>query len=346
MLVDGDKTIINEDSFRICTNNHVTKVFDGDFYTGYQSYKFNKEVSSLKFDYSLMKNITLNYSVYNKIKDSNYVVLSSGISEIWEKLCHVFGIKNHIADSLISADTKFFITKLLKSDGYKVKSFGDSMVDLYMLRNSDEGYLFLGNKMSHSLVNVNTSGLNLMYNKEHVILLNSNESFVKERVDICKSDSGISGNILAKAHYELGEYAGEYMKKILPNKDTGILILERGGRFFGDGFYINYGGTLYPYNPKKDELPKFKENNIIILDSVINSGKSLIELIESIKSFKSSINIFIVANVIQEKSLALFKDYKLVAIRSSSNSFVGATQVKQIAGKGPDTADRLFNLIK
>ena len=54
---------------------------------------------------------------------------------------------------------------------------------------------------------------------------------------------------------------------------------------------------------------------------------------------------FIVANVIQEKAVELLKDYKVFAVRTSANSFVGSRQTEQKNGKGPDTADRLFNYI-
>ena len=38
-MVDGDKTIIIQDSYRFCCNGK-TKILDGDFYTGYQSFLF------------------------------------------------------------------------------------------------------------------------------------------------------------------------------------------------------------------------------------------------------------------------------------------------------------------
>ena len=50
-------------------------------------------------------------------------------------------------------------------------------------------------------------------------------------------------------------------------------------------------------------------------------------------------------NVIQQQVLSKFNDYRLFAIRASSNSFVGKNQAVQTGKTGPDTADRLFNLI-
>lgn len=66
-IVDGDKTAIVEDSFRIC-GNHKTKIFNGDFYTGYQSYCFAKETESLQYDFSKLSSITLNNDVWNRVK--------------------------------------------------------------------------------------------------------------------------------------------------------------------------------------------------------------------------------------------------------------------------------------
>ena len=50
--------------------------------------------------------------------------------------------------------------------------------------------------------------------------------------------------------------------------------------------------------------------------------------------------------VIQNEAVELFKDYLVFATRLSRNSFVGVNQSKQTGKIGPDTADRLFNLIE
>lgn len=50
-MVDGDKTIIIQDSYRFCCNGK-TKIFDGDFYTGYQSFLFEKELQTASIDKS------------------------------------------------------------------------------------------------------------------------------------------------------------------------------------------------------------------------------------------------------------------------------------------------------
>lgn len=85
---------------------------------------------------------------------------------------------------------------------------------------------------------------------------------------------------------------------------------------------------------------------VVIVDSVINTGKSIMRIIDELKNHNPGIDVIIAANVIQNEAAELFKDYLVFATRLSKNSFVGVNQSKQTGKTGPDTADRLFNLIK
>ena len=67
---------------------------------------------------------------------------------------------------------------------------------------------------------------------------------------------------------------------------------------------------------------------------------------DPLKNHNPGIDVIIAANVIQNEAVELFKDYLVFATRLSKNSFVGVNQSKQTGKTGPDTADRLFNLIK
>ncbi len=345
-IVDGDKTLIMQDSFRVCSNGYKTKVFDGDFYTGYQSMQFAEETKKVNYDFTQIDSITLNPQVYKKIKEKNYFVLSSGISVLWEMLSKKHNLTNIIADPFISADTKYFVVKQLKATGYNVIAYGDSKNDLYMLQAADEGYLCIAERISRSLHNANTQGLKLLYNKQHVIFTDYYSDDVENDIAICKSNSGINGNRLAQAHLNLGKKIGQKLVEIIPHHNTAVLVLERGGRFFGDGLYLAFGGKLYPVNPSKEQLPNILESIVVIVDSVINTGKSLLKIISQLQEANPNIEIVIAANVIQEKALHLFDNYKLFAIRTSANSFKGQNQATQIGNTGPDTAERLFNLIK
>lgn len=343
-ICDGDKTIIKQDSFRVCTDSYVTHAFDGNFYTGYQSMLFSVETENLNFDTDKLSEIQLNKEVYNRIADQNYVVLSSGSTKLWDILSIQLGMKHVIANTYISADTKYFAVKLLQEKGYSVIAYGDSKNDYYMLRQADKGYLYIGSYLSRSLMNTDLSGINLIYDNTPYILADFDDT-ITDDIAVCKSNSGINGSRLAGAHIRLGKMLGKAMYKIVPNVNCAVIVLERGGRFFGDGVYSGFGGKFFSYDPKKDFLPDIHYGVAIIVDSVINTGKSVIDTIEKLKQIDPNVEVFIAANVINEKALELFKDYKVFAVRTSSNSYIGSRQAEQKNGKGPDTADRLFNYL-
>ena len=344
-ICDGDKTVIRQDSFRLCSDNYMTHAFDGNFYTGFQSMRFDNEIRVLCPDFEKLCFIEPNDRIYNDILTKNYFIVSSGIGVLWKRLSEVLGLKNVIANTLISADTKFFIVKLLQEDGYTVTAYGDSKSDLYMLRQADEAYLYIGERISRSLVGSDTSGIKLIYDKAPYIL-EKERSDITEYISVCRSDSGINGARLANAHFRLGQILGQKIKEFLPDDDTAILVLERGGRFFGDGLYTTFGGTFYRYNSTETELPNIYQDNVIITDSVVNTGRSVLSTVDKLKQSAPDIEIFVAANVVQRKALELLRDYKIFTVRTSDNYFVGSRQTEQRNGKGPDTADRLFNYIK
>lgn len=69
-------------------------------------------------------------------------------------------------------------------------------------------------------------------------------------------------------------------------------------------------------------------------------------IVDEVKTHNPGIDVIIAANVIQNEAVKLFKDYLVFTIRVSENSFVGVNQSQQTGRTGPDTADRLFNLIE
>ena len=322
-----------------------TKIFDGDFYTGYQSFLFEKELQTASIDKSKIAEITINNEVYDIVASNNYVVLSSGIKDLWSDIANAKNLGTIFASPYISADVKYYVVKQLQEHGYTIFAYGDSKIDLYMLREVDKGFLYIGKRISRSLKNESLSGLVPIYDHSLVILADEDEE-VQADIAICKSNSGISGSRLAAAHVRLGEKIGRHIATVFPEKNTSILVLERGGRFFGDGVYMGAGGIFYSMNPKQDDAPVINTERVVIVDSVINTGKSIMRIIDELKNHNPGIDVIIAANVIQNEAVELFKDYLVFATRLSKNSFVGVNQSKQTGKTGPDTADRLFNLIK
>lgn len=347
-LLDGDKTITKSDTSRTLLN-FSTDIFDNNFYTGYQFWiqdniidkNFDKEKIRIDAD-SLEINTTLVKSVKNP------VIISSGLSEIWNDILgKKLGIKTY-AGKNISAETKYFLTKFLKQKGYEVISYGDSKNDLYMLKESDRGILVINKYLSRSLKEGEVQDLEILNYRHHFL---NEETYddeeykkIKEYIAITKSDSGINGNKLAKAHFELGGKLVKYFSKLKPNETT-IVSFERSGHFLADGIFMNFDARFITYNSKFQDFPKIQTKNVILVDGVINNGNTILKAIEKIQQQNFSVNIFIATNVINKDALIKLHSFNLVAVRSSSNKFTGSNIKKQIGNIGPDTSDRLFNCI-
>lgn len=161
------------------------------------------------------------------------------------------------------------------------------------------------------------------------------DNAIKELIAITKSDSGVSGPELAKAHMELGGLLGNCFVGLDPD-DTTIVAILRGGLFFAEGLYFKLGCKFQVYNPKRENFIKPNTKNVILVDCVINTGKTIKDIFEP--------DMLVACCVINEKAVPLF-DKQLYTIRVSKNSYVGSFVSQQIGTKGPDTTMRLFNLI-
>ena len=163
--------------------------------------------------------------------------------------------------------------------------------------------------------------------------LNKTEE-VNRLIAITKSDSGISGPELAKAHIELGKLLGKCMD-IDPDNTTVVAIL-RGGIFLAQGIYFETGCKFETFDLKHQEFIRPKTRNIILVDSVVNTGATIKQFITP--------DMKLACCVINEKAVPLF-DNQLYTVRVSKNSFVGADVKRQHGKVGPDTTMRLFNQI-
>lgn len=156
-------------------------------------------------------------------------------------------------------------------------------------------------------------------------------------LDITKSDSGVSGPVLAKAHIRLGEMLGEQIGRDYPSKETTVVALLRGGIFFAQGIYFSLGCRFQTYDPKLQPFEKPTTKHCILVDSVIHSGRTLMPILEP--------SMDVACCVIHEGAVASMEDLgrQLYALRCSSNAFVGSPVKTQSGQKGPDTTLRLFH---
>lgn len=83
-----------------------------------------------------------------------------------------------------------------------------------------------------------------------------------------------------------------------------------------------------------------RQHTVVLVDSVINTGKTTLEFLDRIRALHATIRIVIVVGVVQEKfaadkKLEGYANVRLVALRMSENQYKGVGMT--------DTGHRLFN---
>ena len=156
---------------------------------------------------------------------------------------------------------------------------------------------------------------------------------INQLIAVTKSDSGISGPELAKAHIKLGLEIGKQMEGFGAD-DTTIVAVLRGGIFFAEGIYFALGCKFQTYDPKHEDFIRPATKNVILVDSVVNTGKTLLKVLGP--------DMYVACCVINENAVPAFAD-RLFTVRISKNSFIGKNIKKQEGHIGPDTTMRLFN---
>ena len=163
-LFDCDRTITLEDTtipfFQLNNENEssLKSIFADDAYSSYQFWKQAK----LYDKFSVYPNIStfhLNKIVIDKLvklKNQGYAVygLTSGVFRIWQELNDTYNlfdavIGNDLSENnfIISDFVKGYVAKILKEKGCTVVSAGDSMCDIFMLDESNEGFIYTPNKL-------------------------------------------------------------------------------------------------------------------------------------------------------------------------------------------------------
>lgn len=160
---------------------------------------------------------------------------------------------------------------------------------------------------------------------------------IRQLIAVTKSDSGISGSVLAEAHMELGMELGKLLTEKLPSgepSDTTVVAVLRGGIFFAAGIYFQLGCRFQLYYPDHEDFIRPETKNIIIADSVINTGQTICKILDK--------DMIAACCVASERAAEIFKD-QLFTVRVSGNSYTGENVSRQEGSTGPDTTLRLFN---
>jgi uracil phosphoribosyltransferase/phosphoserine phosphatase/adenylate kinase len=342
------------------------------------------------------------------------IIVTSGLRKVWERVLRVAGL-THVqvigngrrGDGYVVTDAvKGHIVDQLKQRSLRVVAFGDSPLDVEMLRKADDAYVVVGTKQSRSvsmeskLLELVQSGCSLRQillpptvvepcltgDQVPIVKLDDatlNSIFRRSFVHATSKasakllmtptrDASNSGHDLRKAHAEVGyalanEYIGEILGiesypiklvtgengegfRVRDEEKTLIIPLMRGGEPMAFGVSKALRQAAFVHSKKFGDIDQnhFKgRKTIILVDSVVNSGTSIVEYLVPLREKLPDVKIVVAAGVVQEGAVKVVKEGTLgYHLRKDPNLTLVAlrTSLRKFTGKGTtDTGHRLFN---
>lgn len=182
-------------------------------------------------------------------------------------------------------------------------------------------------------------------------------------------DATVAGPALREAHRRVGWYlATEFLAEMIGveeypiphvqghqtsgyrlchEKKTSIVALMRGGEAMAFGVNEAFPCAMFVHAKRPEDIEPhhlLQLRTVVLVDSVVNSGKTVVNFVRHIRSLHATIRIVVVAGVVQAQSvsegsvaqtLARNANFSLIALRLSDNKFTGRGTT--------DTGNRLFN---
>ncbi|KAK7928626.1 hypothetical protein PG985_005624 [Apiospora marii] len=183
-------------------------------------------------------------------------------------------------------------------------------------------------------------------------------------------DATVAGPALREAHRQVGRYlATEYLAEVMGieeyptlhvqghqasgfrlknEQQTLIVALMRGGEPMTFGVNDVFPRAMFLHGSRPDDIkqhPLREKQTVVLVDSVVNSGKTVAEFVQHVHKLKTDIGVAIVAGVVQSEvisegnvvreAIICRGDVDLIALRLSENKFTGRGTT--------DTGNRLFN---
>ena len=143
----------------------------------------------------------------------------------------------------------------------------------------------------------------------------------------------------------LGHQTSGY--RLLHEEQTTIVALMRGGEPMAFGVNDAFPRAMLVHASSADQIKLHHvqgQLTMVLVDSVVNTGKTVIQFVQHVRQLHATIRIVIVAGVVQaqcisggslDQALAQYAKIHLVALRLSDTKFTGSGTT--------DTGNRLFN---
>lgn len=190
----------------------------------------------------------------------------------------------------------------------------------------------------------------------------SDENIYLQSLNFKSRDKNIKNNNLASLHILIGEALGRAMLGFRPiytnsfetvqgvqctaeevdKSNITIVVLMRAGLYVGQGVRNILDSEdqvfILSNNIEDVELVYIDGRDVIIIDSIINTGKTIVKYIDRFQSAKSVSCISMVMQSLFKKTVDQYPDILFLTSRVSENYYIG---------KGvTDTGNRLFGTIK
>jgi uracil phosphoribosyltransferase len=146
--------------------------------------------------------------------------------------------------------------------------------------------------------------------------------------------------------FELAETEIEHVQgtrtgvELAAKNDLVIVVLMRAGLYAAEGVRSVFADSHFVLYSESDKLEiDLEHKTVIVVDAVINTGKTIVEVVDHLKKGKAK-KIIVATLVMQKEAVQLADKYANVlfyALRISENKYVGKG--------GTDTGNRLFNTI-
>ncbi|CZT19397.1 related to 2-3-cyclic-nucleotide 3-phosphodiesterase [Ramularia collo-cygni] len=434
LLLDGDKTIIPGDTgeafWKLHDNSSPLKeIFEAGYSydTFREAMNLYRTVSSKAFDKAsreVAESALMHQQFLDLLNDVGKhehigaIVVTCGSRSIWEKVLSAAGVSEKVKiigcevdGMIVTPELKGILVNRLHDVHKKfVWAFGDSPLDLPMLRNADQAIVIVGEKGARSrsmegklgdairnglqvrqlLMQVCKDGPLLDTDQLPLVQLDDvdfKQSILKtphrleyldatDRVSAkllmsATRDAKCRGPALVDAHRLVGRYlATEYLGAILgletykimhvqggevdghrlSSEDKTVIVpLMRGGEPMARGVWEAFPTAMYVHAKEPVDLHKSDHiagrAAIVLVDGVVNTGKSVVDYVQHIRSCDANVKIVVLAGVVQgqavEKGGVLdrlsnrYEGISLIALRISANKYTGSGST--------DTGHRLFN---
>ncbi|KAK0710675.1 uracil phosphoribosyltransferase-domain-containing protein [Lasiosphaeris hirsuta] len=350
-------------------------------------------------------------------------VVTCGLQKIWnlvmqkcglERSVKVIGSEDSPSGLIVTAEVKAaLVSRLREKYGLYVWAFGDSPLDLPMMKAACQAMVMVGDEKLRSktmdqalaatiergelpsvaqlllppsspprLDTTKLPAIDITHRDTIATILRRPRELIERNTHHATSrsaakllmtptrDATVAGPALREAHRRVGwylatemvadvisieEYAIPHVQgyqttghRLRGEPQTLIIALMRGGEPLALGVNDAFPTAMFLHAKEAGELRAGHlagRETVVLVDSVVNSGKSVVEFVQRVRALGSGVRVVVVAGVVQAGAISpgsvlgrlLVDDGNLglVALRLSDNKFTGRG--------GTDTGNRLFN---